>query len=532
MPSYGFSLGTMSRQIRGYLQRISSIDNKKISSDDDDQFFIDLMRYVHSVIVTRNQEFRIFEDFFQGGERQKIYIRKFKDETDEEYFQRLDKSVVSNKCRRSVNKGAQALYGIPPQRRMEDDLAQERMMKCWKFNKVMRGKFHINVARIAGTYGFQIIRNKYVRKNSRLPVSVRAKSEENEVEFIPLQPQLTIPIPSPQDNTRMGALILLTMTNQYNPMIPNSEYPEIATLEYVDDSRWLMWQIESVGQGNEVKGKRIPYQFGPGYTDVNPYGDVNIPFTIYLNPGDSPFVLDGASDLHDIIELQNKLNETMSDDGHVIANHTFPLLLFSGIQVKDDFKRGVADVLSTKNDQAKGQYITWDANLEASANYSDRLERNIREVSGYSPVSDGILDNIGQVRNLKGAMVPDMLTIREKQAFYGEAEEDHSEAVLRMAEWHEGSSYENKSLNIKYSEDYIPVDELTRVESQSIAVKEGLEDLRDIIRLRNPELEEFELEKKIEDIMHVIEMLNKAKSQKDDNGTGLSPERRAINRGE
>jgi hypothetical protein len=138
----------------------------------------------------------------------------------------------------------------------------------------------------------------------------------------------------------------------------------------------------------------------------------------------------------------------------------------------------------------------------------------MREASGFSPVSDGKLDKIGQVRNLRSAMVPDIMTVSEKQAYFSDNEQRHYESTLRMIEWHEGSNYENKDLNITYSMDYVPTDELTRAESQAIELNTGMENLRDIIKSRHPELEsDEEIDSKVEETLELMKLVKEAQGE-------------------
>ena len=87
-------------------------------------------------MLVRNGQLKIYEDFFQGGDAQKAYFRKFQDENVEDYNYRLDKSVVINRCRKTVNTNVEMLYTVsPPERRMDDEDANKRMSSIWKFNR-------------------------------------------------------------------------------------------------------------------------------------------------------------------------------------------------------------------------------------------------------------------------------------------------------------------------------------------------------------------------------------------------------------
>jgi len=235
------------------------------------------------------------------------------------------------------------------------------------------------------------------------------------------------------------------------------------------------------------------------------------------------------SDLTDITEIQNRYNQFLSDDGHVIDNHTFPLLFAAGFDIPKDFKHSVNTNVATRNADADLKYVVWDADLDASSRLEDRLEKQMRIVAGYSPISDGDLSAIGQVRNLRGAMMPETLTIGDKQVQFAASEEDHAEATLKVIEWHEASTYKNKKLDIIFRP-FIPTDRLTEVEAQAIEVKTGLEDIRDVILMRNPHLTEAEVDEKVREIAEVNQTLGimpNEKKEKKPSGQSGSEDKKA-----
>src|SRR3990167_3854326 len=133
-----FGTKTSSKFIKSVRQKFASI--KSATSKSEDPFFNDIMKYVNNVISTRNLELRMYRDFFSGGDNQKVYFPKFDSESDQDYEDRMQHSVVLNRCRRIIMKGQQCLYAVsPPQRRMEDDKAHERMMDVWQHNNVISG---------------------------------------------------------------------------------------------------------------------------------------------------------------------------------------------------------------------------------------------------------------------------------------------------------------------------------------------------------------------------------------------------------
>ncbi len=514
-----FSKKTMSPQLVDSLNRLERTKNVKARSDD--PLFAEVFRVVNYILGGRNWEYKMYADFFKGGDAQKAYFTRFEKETIAEYYRRLDQSVVVNKVRGIVMKGARALYAIAqPERRMEDDKAHERIQKTWEFNRIYTGMFHMDVAVETGKYGFSIVQNIYVDKKTKKPVFFRpgaTGSESYEVRYLQQLSPLMIPIARVDQKTEMGKLIRLTMQGDDDFLnVGQDQNKDIGYIELITDDQWLMWKVDFNRRmfGSDVLvAERIPVFFGPGFEDVNPYGDVNIPFTLYRSTNDSRMRIWGESDLADVIEPQTHYNQTLSDDGHVIAQNTFPILFGKGMSLPADWRRGPNDTVDTNNVQAELEYVTWDANLDASAAHEDRMERAIRESGGFSPVSDGDLRNIGQVRNLRGAMMPEISSINHKQISFADSEDAHARATLEMIEFHEDAEYPEKQLNIEFTEDFVPVDDLTSAETTAINLSSGVDNLRDLIRRRNPELDtEEEVEKKLKETLELIEAMAEAKA--------------------
>lgn len=489
-----FSLSSLSKQLRLVINRYSGLKKSKIEvMEGRDELFDVVWNFSQNIISTRNYNFKVYEDFFNGNDAQKAYFKKFADEEDADYERRVDRSVAVNKSRPIALKGPQSMFGLSrPVRRMEDDRANERMSDVWKYNKVESGFFHYKLAVELSKFGYCIVRNEFVEKKTRQPITYRSgRKEDYEVIYKIQEPYLTIPVGRPNNSDELGAVIILHTETQERTMsipIDSDSMPNIVAIEYVDDNVWRKWRILDFNKEGKAKAVSVDMNFG-NMVNVNPYGRVDIPFTIYINPGSDSFNLNGHSDIEDVVGINLKYNEVVSDDAHVISNNTWPIALFTGMDIPKTYKRGASDVLSTKNSDADGKILTWDSDLEAIGNLETRLSKDMLTVSGYSAVMFGDLENIGQIRNLKGAMVPDLLTISTKQLFFKEAEQSHATATLDMIEWHELDEYPNKDIDITISNDYIPQDELTVAEATTIRAKLGLEDVRKIIMREHPELE-------------------------------------------
>lgn len=504
---------TLSGKLREFTAIFKKFIGTKIGTEGErDELFDDVWAFSQHVMGTRNWSYKIYEDFFNGNDAQKAYFRKFTDEEDPDYEQRVDKSVVINKSRPIALKGAQSMFGVSsPVRRMEDETANKRMSRVWKYNGIESGFFHYKLALEASRFGYCLVRNEYVNTKTReFVVGLHGENVDHDVKYSIKEPYLTIPVGRSGRNDELGAVITLILESQLNTIsIPTGRdsMPNIVAIEYMDDTVWRRWKIKDFKKDQKATALSVDIEFG-NMVNKNPYGDISIPFTIYINPGSSAFDLNGHSDIADVVDINLKYNEVMSDNAHVISNNTWPILLVTGMDVPKDYKRGPSDVMATKNSDADGKILTWDGNLEQIENLEVRLAKDMLNVSGYSSVMFGDLENIGQIRNLKGAMVPDILTISTKQLFFKRAEEAHAIATLSMIEWHEGDVYENKDIDITTNTDYIPQDELTAAEAIIIRSKLGLEDIRAIIKNEHPELEtEEEIDKYIEGNIELLKKL-------------------------
>ncbi len=513
-----FSPTTLSPMLRDALTENKRMGKTKARSDD--PFFKEIIEIVNHVLTGRNWDLKIYHDFYEGGDAQKAYFVKFEDEDQKEYARRLDQSVVVNKAKGIVLKSARALYAIhPPERRMEDQVTHERMMPVWEFNRMSTGLLGVNLAIDVCRYGFTVVQNVYVDKKTKTPIFHKpGPGEDAEVLYHPQQPPLVIPLPRKGRETDMGAIIRMSYDDPDSLSgYGNSDRASLKWLEFIDDTRWFLWKVDIKTRtfgGDVVVGTRVPVNFGPEFVDVNPYGNINIPFTLFRNSGETEHSIWGDSDLADVIGPQTKYNETLSDDGHVIAQNTFPILFGKGLTFPSNWKRGPGDTIDTNNTEADVKYVTWETDLDASSNFEDRLERQMRETAGFSPVIDGDLRSIGQVRNLRGAMMPELLTINHKQIVFTDAEQRLAEATLFLIEWHESASYPDKKLDITFSDDFIPVDDLTKAETLAIELNSGVENLRDEIKKRNPELEtDAEIDAKLAETLELIATVTEARGK-------------------
>ena len=517
-----FSPTTLSPLLQNALQKNKRMGKAKPRSED--PFFKEVIEIVNHVLTGRNWELKVFHDFYEGGEAQKAYFVKFEEEDNKEYARRLDQSVVVNKAKGIVLKSARALYAIhPPERRMQDVAAHERMMRVWDHNRMSTGLFGVNLAIDVCRYGFSVVQSVYVDKETGQPIFHKPGiSSDAEVLYYPQDPPLVIPLPRRGRETEMGAIIRMSYDNPESVTgHVRSEESEVKWIEYIDDTRWWAWKVETKQRsfgGDLVIGTRVPIKFGANFEDVNPYGNVNVPFTLFRNCGETAHDIWGDSDLADVVGPQNKYNETLSDDGHVIAQNTFPILFGKGLTFPANWKRGPGDTIDTNNTEADVKYVTWETDLEASSRFADRLERQIRETAGFSPVIDGDLRAIGQVRNLRGAMMPELLTINHKQIVFSDAEKRLAESTLKLIEWHEGVKYPDKNLDIVFSDDFIPVDDLTKAETLAIELNSGVENLRDQIKTRNPELEtDAEIDAKLLESLKLISAITEARAKEPEN---------------
>lgn len=462
--------------------------------------------------VGRRNEIARKWDFFRGAHSR--YMPRFKGETPEDYYERTKDSIYENLCKATSYIATTYLYGSGEiGRRCEDEEAQGILQnRIYVTNRMKSLMF--DAALMASVTGFAPIALELVDIETGKPfekgVGSRAISKRASIKYKLLDSADTMPLPRADDVRQLGAILRIYDSDNFSgsstfDRLRFQKYVNFEVIEFIDDARWLRW----IKEGTEW----VEVEVAPG--GINPYGDITVPFMIFKNPGD-PMILEGESDLEDVIPLNIDLNERINDDRNVISYHSFPILkMLKGAQMPDNFKRTVSSALEFAGDQ-DAAYLTWSNEIEASERHQLNLRNGAFLASGMGALSRGALkDSIGQIRSgaaLRTLFQADILTILRKQIFADLAERWLIKSTLKMLEKHTNLKFNSYESEITFPEDFLGIEELLKVQAQTAKMESAIESLFDIIKREHPELvTDAEVWAKVRENIELREKVNPAK---------------------
>ena len=415
-----------------------------------------LLDIIHKHWSERKSEIEKYWDFYLGNMQK--YLPRFEGEDVDDYIDRINDAVVENHCKQTCNVAVAYLYarGDKIQRRAEDERLQQLLKdRIWKTNHMW--SFSLDRTLVQSVTGFSVVALEFVDSRTGSPFrSTAPKSELREygtIRYRVLPSVDTMPLPRAEAPSELGGILRHYQSDNFSGLsaFDRLNYKEFKTydvIEFIDDEVWLKWIDEKL----EEEGA------------VNPFGDVRIPFVLFRNPGD-PMALEGEPDHADAIPLNVDLNERLNDDRMVISHHSLPVIKFlRGAKMPSNWKRGPNSGLEFEGD-GDAEYLTWDNVIEASLKRSDTLRQAITRVGGYSDISKGDTERIGQVRSgagLRTLFLNDMLSTMMRQAYAQKGEMDLIRATARMWEYYTGEKFDSYESEVHFPEDFIGIDEWLR----------------------------------------------------------------------
>jgi Phage portal protein, SPP1 Gp6-like len=223
-------------------------------------------------------------------------------------------------------------------------------------------------------------------------------------------------------------------------------------------------------------------------------------FVVLVNNGDR------ISDIEDIRDMSVDIVEAYTDMKHFHARHGWPQLL-SEVDLSNvaHSPNHVWELLSDIDDGKKVTdrvaYLTWDGKMKEAYEYASRIERNLFILSNTARISTGDLEAIGQLRSGAALTVAHSVAIHKthaKQIVWEKNEKAMLGALLRFTAYLQDSSVDSMfpdlEITITYPTDFVPGDELQRVQIRAQEIQNGLASLSDLLKERHPELSESEIE--------------------------------------
>ena len=475
----------------------------------------------------RNTAFQTAWDFYFGNHRD--YLPPFKNESIEELHARRKSSIVENHCKGVVNTQAVFLYGGNIGRWVKnkntgdvDEYWQKFFSeRVWPHNDMSCLMLDAEV--MMGVTGFVVMTKEMELLDGKSVVNKEFSSIEKYgvVKYDFLDSSTCMPLPKitidddgsfKVSQRKFGALLKIYNFNEFSAhwVVNRREgnvYREHDYIEYIDDNVWFKWAKNSNGG----------YDVVPESTDatgVNPWGSLNIPFTLFKNPGD-PMLLEGESDIADAMSLNVALNERITDDRLAMSFSSLPILLLRGATLPEEFKIKPGAGLEFPI-TGSAEWLTWDGKLEASIKHQELLRENIRRITSTSDLSLGG-SSTGQLRSgpsLRGKFISDLLRSLLKKPFIIRSEQELMKSTMEMfakATKKKNFSSSDYECVVEFPEDVLGLDKIVEAQIVKMESDMGAIEIEDVVRKLRPDIASDP--KKMKKIIDEFEEMKKKKKQ-------------------
>lgn len=477
--------------------------------------------------------------FYQG--LHKLFFSRYEGEGDDDFLRRVKSATIENHVKPIIDILTAHLYGggdkckrfVTRNGAPDDKLQKWFEQSVWAYQN--QGKLNDGKALNTHVTGYTILQRRlFDFRTGRLFKPLSTPSERAEFGVIDkqlLDSSFTIPFPFIDENgivhpNKLGAVITIMDVDNFlgstsvMTMLGRT-LVKSQIMEYVDDTKWLRWKKDE-DKNEWVQQTMFP---GTGYENTNPYGRVDIPFTVYANTGD-PFYIEGDSDVNPLKEIQMELNELGSGDKTVIDYHQNPLLAgYGDAALPDGFVRKANSHVSfpRKYSDSRLEYVVWDGKLEASKQRQDMLRMTASFLSGVSLISRGFLKEIGQIRSgppLKALFSSERAVMSRKFVTFGASEQEDMRADVFFWEKATGQKLgydKTVKMNVQFEQDFLGIDQLLEQEIKALQVQSGSEPLSEILKREHPDWSDAEIDEAIKSIAKQTQPKQGAISKSSDN---------------
>lgn len=448
---------------------------------------------------------RVVENWYLYLGYHNLFFTPFEGESQSDFIRRVENAVIENHIQPIIDTICMYLYGKEVVRYVKrNDVVDEKLMnilrkRIWAFN----GGIYDDIKAINTLVtGYTLIQRAFFDFRTGHPFtpadSAVDKVKYGYVKKIPLDSMSAIPLPYITEDGRVlydrfgGVIIYATFDNLIGNndimTLLGTEYQNKSIIEYIDDNNWIRF--------SKIEGEDWVHEF----SIENPYGKIDILFSLYKNTGD-PFSVEGESEVTKLKRLNIDLNELSDGDRNVIRSHQYPILLGKGgATLPNNFIRTKDAVIDGIEGNGTFEYLTWTGNLEESRLRQEALRKVMGYVSGISNITRGIIDNLGQIRSgspLKALLSSDRITHLRKSKIFESFERAEMLADLLFY-----SKNTNLNLDITpdvefyadFDPDFLELNELINEEINAMRVNVGAADIETILREEHPEWTEEELQ--------------------------------------
>lgn len=420
----------------------------------------------------RDSRIRTYWDYYLGNHL--LYYERWEDETETHYNSRA--KYVIPICQKIVTTGVRWLYGKQqPKRRCNDEaldmIYQDEILSNNSIYRASR-----NIAVIGGVTG-----NAYVTlgwRNGRIMWGL----EDTENVYM---------IPDPAMPTRPYAVIIRTLesysstdriADEYleksgvitNEKDTNLVRTEVITPPQLDDNGiilengiWHVYVGEERQEDEEFEGGLNPYPFLPVVNFIN---------------HEIPNTLDGLSDLHRIVDMNQDYNERVSDEAEVHKYHSFPTIVIKNSAKPGRLQRTPNRVWFLRSEE-EADILGGSADTSNLQKHYERIRKEIELISDIPAIAMGESENVGNVAylTLRLLFAPIIDKTLEKQLIYGGAERELAQKSLVMQMYHTTGGFidmPEMEIDFLHPEETLPRDEGEELDNARRRIDMGFSTLR------------------------------------------------------
>lgn len=469
-----------------------------------------------------NHSQRIIENWYFYYGLQNIFLRRFQKEQEQDFIKRVKNATIENHVAPIVDSITANLYGNADSvkrfvnRNENPDEVLNKFFKesVWRFNhRISDQQKALNLF----VSGYSVIRRSFIDMRTRNPFLVSdGFTDKAKYGYVYKELQdssCCLPLPrTDQDGkvypNKLGAVLMINNYDNYvgddiAMKLMNRQSSPMRVIEFVDDNVWLKW----IKKQNENSYTQINIGNGQNQ-NKNPYGRVDIPFSLYVNNGE-PFSVDGLPEVDKTKGINMRINELGNGDDDMITYHQNPILLgLGGARVPDGFVRTKNAIIDGVTGNGKFEYLTWEGNLIESKDRQDALRRALSHVTGISLISRGFLKDIGQIRSgppLKALFSSDraMMALKFGQFESSEKADMESDVLFYSHSENANAKFDidkTVSFNCEFNADFLGIDKLLEEEIKALKRQSGTDTLDEILRTEHPDWSDTQIETAIKTI--------------------------------
>ena len=408
-------------------------------------------------------------DFYKGRQT-KYFVQRY-NEPNEAFADRKKNAIIPNYCKFIVDVGSRFLYGKPEGIRRQysaNKKTEDRLRQLEGLNQIP--KHQLKSKKLAGVFSEAITRFIPVDERTNEQVT-NVTTQTTYPRAIHLDARYAFPLCNAWG--KLIAIVIEYKTKDY----ANNKDMEILEL-VVSDSRWT-WH-----DGILATAEANPWELGAEFV-VQENSDTD------------------EDDIQGILNLQIKLDESLTDAQHFYESHGWPQLVTKTDLSQVVKQPGYIWEISSENDGKvldEIDYLTWDGKMKEARQHSQDLESYVLKMSFTAKMVTGDLEALGQLRTGAGIIAaygPSIQKAEERQVVWRQNEINLFTAMAKMDAILHNQSVFNRfpdlNISIVYSDEFVPGEELIRAEIAAMAMNSHTTTIRDEQRKKFPNATEEEI---------------------------------------